>query len=152
MAYTVPSKAIAMAHELSDKLKLRFASKVVSESFDTDGLPLITISTGTPTAGGMNVVIKIAMAVWPLAKDILGNAANIYSPMTAQIATETETTTQILGVSALPLIGELALRGIAIDWYKSANGTVPTAATFATATNLVASFAPDLYNRLTSQQ
>lgn len=152
MAYTVPSKAIAMAHELADKLKLRFAGKVVTESFDTDGLPLISISDGTPVAGEMNLVVKIAMYNWPLARDVLGNAANIYSPLVAQIASETDSTSNILGVSVLPLIGELALRGLGIDWYKSASGTVPTATTFATPSNLVASFSPDLFNRLTSQQ
>jgi hypothetical protein len=152
MAYTVPHKAIEMAHELADKMKLRFASKVVTESFDTDGLPLITINDGTPATTEVNIVIKIAMYNWPLAKDVLGNAANIYAPLVCQIATETDSASNYLGVNVLALIGELALRGLGIDWYKSANGTVPTASTFATATNLVASFSPDLYNRLTSQQ
>jgi len=156
MAYTVPQKALEFAHELADKLKLRFSSKVVTEGFDTDGLPTITINDGSAATTEMNIFIKVAMLSWPLAKDILGNSANIYVPLQLQVATEAPAAGSGVGVyltvqNVLDLVGECAFRGIAVQWYQSANGVVPVAGTLI-AGNLVASFSPDLYNPITNQQ
>lgn len=156
MAYTNPQKAIELAHEIADKLKLRFAGKTVTESFDTDGLPLITVNDGTPATTEMNILVKVNMQSWPLAKDILGNTANIYAPLTVQLATEAPAAGSGPGVyltcqNALDILGELVFKGSRVEWYQSANGTVPSASTIAAA-NLKASFQPDLYNPLTNQQ
>ena len=156
MAYTIPQKALELAHEAADKLKLRFSGKVVTEGFDTDGLPTITINDGTPATTEMNIFVKINLQSWSTAKDILGNAANIYAPLTVQIVTEAPASGAGIGVylsvqNALDIAGELILRGSRVEWYQSANGTVPVAASI-TSVNLKAAFQPDLYNPLTSQQ
>jgi|SRR6185436_7719926 len=156
MAYTVPQKALAAAHELADKLKLRFSTKTVTEGFDTDGLPTITVNDGTAATTEMNLFIKVALQSWPLAKDVLGNAANVYVPLVFQIATEAPAAGSGIGVyltvqNALDIAGEAVMRGSAVEWYQSANGTVPVAGTLI-AGNLKATWIPDLYNRLTSQQ
>jgi len=156
MAYTLPQKALELAHELADKLKLRFSGKVVTEGFDTDGLPTITINDGSAATTDMNIFIKVSMLNWPLAKAVLGNAANIYVPLQLQMATEAPAAGSGVGVylsvqNALDLVGEVAFRGVAVQWYQSANGTVPSAATLV-AGNLKASFSPDIYNPITNQQ
>lgn len=156
MAYTNPQKALELAHEIADKLKLRFAGKTVTEGFDTDGLPTITVNDGTPATGEMNIFVKINLQSWPLAKDILGNAANIYAPLTVQLATEAPAAGSGAGVylscqNVLDILGELVLKGSRVEWYQSANTVVPVAGTLV-AGNLKASFQPDLYNPLTNQQ
>lgn len=156
MAYTVPQKAIEFAHELADKLKLRFSTKTVTEGFDTDGLPTITVNDGTAATTEMNILIKVTMFSWSLAKDILGNAANIYAPLTVQIATEAPAAGSGVGVyltvqNVLDLAGEVVMRGAGVQWYQSANGVVPVVATLV-AGNLKASFSPDIYNPITNAQ
>lgn len=156
MAYTNPQKALEMAHEIADKLKLRFSTKTVTEGFDTDGLPTITVNDGSPATTEMNIFVKVNLQSWPLAKDILGNAANIYAPLTVQLVTEAPAAGSGAGVyltvqNVLDIVGELILRGSRVEWYQSANGVVPVAASI-TAGNLKGSFQPDLYNPLTSQQ
>jgi len=156
MAYTTPQKALELAHEIADKLKLRFAGKVVTEGFDTDGLPTITVNDGSAATTEMNIFVKVNLQSWPLAKDILGNAANIYAPLTVQLATEAPAAGSGVGVyltvqNVLDIAGELILKGSRVEWYQSTNGTVPTASTIAAA-NLKGSFQPDLYNPLTNQQ
>jgi hypothetical protein len=156
MPYTVPQKAIEFSAQLADILKLRFSGKVVTQTFDTDGLPLITINDGTPATTEMNILIKVALLNWPLAKDILGNAANIYVPLVVQIATEAPAAGSGVGVyltvqNVLDLSGEICFRGAGVQWYQSANGVVPVVGTLV-AGNLKASFSPDLYNPITNQQ
>lgn len=159
MAYTVPQKALELAHEIADKLKLRVgalqgvAGLAVAEGFDTDGLP--TISVGTGTAGQKNVFIKVNLQSWPLAKDILGNAANIYVPLVTQVVTEAPPSGAGAGVivdlpTLMACVGEVMLKGTRVEWYQSANGVAPTAAAITGAPK--SAFQPDIYNALTSQQ
>lgn len=157
MAYTVPQKALEFAHELADKLKLRFAGKVVTEGYDTDGLPTITINDGTPATTEMNIFVKVSLLSWPLAKDVIGLSANIYVPLVVQIVTEAPASGSGVGVylnvqNALDIAGEVVFRGAGVQWWQSANGTIPSATTLGTSTNQKASFSPDLYNPITSQQ
>jgi hypothetical protein len=156
MSYTNPSKAIALAHELADKLKVVFAGKTVAESYDTDGNPLISVNDGSPAAGEANLVIKVAPISWPLAKDVIGQSANIYSPSVIQLVTEANPTggagADILTAQQLLwALGLIVLRGTAVEWYQSANGVAPTAAAII-AGNLKATWQPDLYFGMTSQQ
>lgn len=157
MSYTIPQKAIEFAHELADKLKLRFSTKIVTEGFDTDGLPTISINDGSAATTEMNIFLKVNLLNWPLAKDILGNSANIYVPLVVQIVTEAPASGSGIGVylnvqNALDITGEVCFRGAAVQWWQSANGTVPSATTLGTAANQKASFSPDLYNPITNQQ
>lgn len=154
MAYTNPSKAIALAHEMADKLKIRFSSLTVTEAFDTDGAPYITINDATAAAGEQNMLVKVSPETWPLALDVLGNAANIYSPSKVQIVTELSATagqTLLSGANILALLGECLSRGAKVEWYMSTNGAAPGLADI-TASKLKGTFYPDLYNPLTSQQ
>ena len=160
MAYTVPAKAIAMAHELADKLKLRFSTLTVAESFDSDGFPLITIDDGAPATGEASMIVKVMPIDWPLAKDILGNAANIYTPHKILLGTESNfagTTDNVADYltrqQLLNIVGEIVLRGTAVEWYETAAGTAPTIAnTIFAAAKLKASWIPDMYNGMTNQQ
>lgn len=152
MAYTTPSKAIELAHQIADVLKVR-QSLTVTESFDTDGNPLISV--GTLTAGSAGATIKIQPVAWPLANDILGNAANIYSPSKIMLGTEARTGNGgwMTHAQLLPLLGEALLHGALLEWYETSSGTAPTVANTVFASgNLIASFYPDIYNPLTNQQ
>jgi hypothetical protein len=160
MSYTTPQKALELAHEIADKLKIRVgalqgvAGLAVTEGFDTDGLP--TISVGPGTAGSKNVFIKVNLQAWPLAKDILGNSANIYTPLTVQFVTEAPPAGSGAGVivdlpTLLACLGDCVMKGSRTEWYQSANGVAPVAASI-TAGNLKAAFQPDIYNILTNQQ
>lgn len=156
-------KALAIAHELADKLKARQALAVV-ESFDTDNNPLITLGAGSP--GGANFVIKVAAVDWPLGQDVLGLAQNVFSPHVIAVASEADPaggagadpTTR---AQLLPVIGQCMAMGCETRWYESASGVAPSAGTITAGatgtqafgpTNLKATYAPDVYHALISQQ
>lgn len=124
------AKAIALAHEIASLLKQRQVL-AVTESFDTDGLPLVKVGTGV--AGTAGALIKLVPQDWALAKDILGLTGNVYAPTKAQILFEGN---NIAGAGAdintwaqlLPIIGEVLSRGCRTEVYTVANGVAPTAA------------------------
>src|SRR5690348_11168024 len=66
------AKAIALAHELADRLKNRKAISALTivESFDTDQNPLIALGTQA-SSDSAAFLIKIEPVSWPLAQDIL---------------------------------------------------------------------------------
>lgn len=149
-------KALEIARQLQSKLFQRLGSSVHDMSFDTDGNPLILIDDGSPAAGEKNWVIKVRPIDWPLAKDVLGNSALMFTPHVVQFVTEANPTggagADVLApADMLPVMGEILLVGAQVEWYQSANGVAPTAAAIISG-NLKASFYPDIYNKLTSQQ
>lgn len=151
-------KAQAIANELADKLKSRGLSSLgVVQSFDTDSNPLITIGTGV--AGTANAVIKVMPQDWPLAQDVLGNAANAFSPHQIKLATEADyagTTDNVADADSKAILGPLLTQiiemGTQWKWYESASGTAPTAATLNSESNLKSANDPDHYRPLLSSQ
>lgn len=147
-------KSLALAGELVSELKIRFPGKVVTQSFDSDGNPTITVNDGSPAAGEQNFFVKLMPISWPLAKDVFGNAANIYVPDVIQLATEetaaSATVTLITAANMLQMLGALITKGCQVQWYTSDNGTAPTAATLVAA-NLKGTFDPDMYQPLAGQ-
>lgn len=119
------AKAIALAHDLAADLKLRQAL-AVTEAFTSDGVPTIVVGTGS--AGDPGCRIQVAPQDWPLAKDILGSTANIYSPTVIKLGVEANaeaggaddddinTWAQIL-----PILGACIQRGARLEVYTSAN-------------------------------
>lgn len=128
-------KATAMMRELADLLAKESAASfpVQTQSFDTDGNPVLTLSAdSTPAAGEKVVVIRIKPTEADYAKDVLGNAAIRYAPHVVQMITE-------LGASApaeaactagdlLPIIVECARKGSIFERYQSANTVLPATA------------------------
>lgn len=144
------AKALSLANDLADELKKR-TTLTVAQSFDTDGSPLIQVGTGSiGAAGGL---LKVRPQDWPLAKDVLGLSANIYTPHVIQLVTEANASA---GAGAdintpaqlMVLMAPALLRGCRFEWYNSANGNAPDA-TDITSGNLKASF-ESLYHPLTS--
>jgi len=101
---------------------------------------------GTGVAKTDGCLIKVRPQVWPLAKDILGNAATIFSPTIIQIGIEAnaeagdadEDDVNTLAFLLL-LIGECVSRGTRVEIYQSATGTAPVVGTLVAA-NLVATW------------
>lgn len=148
-------KAQALANQLADWLKARGLSSLgLTQSFDTDLNPLISIGSGS--IGSANFIIKVAPIAWPLAEDIFGNAAIQYAPHVIQMVTEANpvggagadilTPQQLMNV-----LNQCQLMGCQMEWYESANGVAPTAAAII-AGNLKATFNPDVYYPLISNQ
>jgi hypothetical protein len=143
MANTQPG--VALARDAADELQKRFKTKTVTNSYDTDKAPLITINDGTPVAGEKNFVIKIVPRDWSLNQDILGQTAIPYGPNTVQICTEANSGSDILAPQdLLSVFGVFLSRGIKVEWYQVANGSAP-ATTDITAANLKASYANLVY-------
>lgn len=137
-------KAISMARDLADALRKRLPSKTVTESFDTDGSPLIAIDDGSPATGEENVLLKVRPLDWPLAKDVLGLAQTVFTPHVIQMATEAEADADASVIilsrqTLLHVLGEVLGKGCKVEWYESANTVVPVAGTFI-AGNLKASY------------
>lgn len=146
-------KAQALSREIGDKLKKRLSALTFVQSFDTDSNPVWTIGPDTTTT--QSAIIKIKPTDWTLAKDALGNAANMYANHTVQLVTEKS----VIGTGAgdyltlptlLALLGEILSLGCKVEWYQDTNGTAPTLADI-TAAKLIASY-DSLYNPLISSQ
>lgn len=143
-------KAIASIRELADLLKKECPTlPVVTESFDADENPVITLSAdATPVAGEKVVVIRCKAIGATGAKDIFGNTAIQYSGHVIQICTEANPAggagADVLGpAELLPVIIESGRKGSFVEWYQSASATVPATAQMTTA-NLRATWR-DLY-------
>jgi hypothetical protein len=147
------AKALATARELIDLWTKEVASTlpVIVLTFEAvTGNPIITLSAdSTPATGEKVVVVRISPIAWT-ATDILGNASQVYTPHKIDFCTElnyaatNDNIADILTpVELLPVIGEIVKRGMLVNWYTSANGTVPAVAQMTTS-NLKASFS-DLY-------
>lgn len=150
------AKASKMSAELADRLKIRpgLSALTVRESVDTDGNPLILVGAGS--AGGENAVVKTKPVVWSLATDVLGLAANIYTPHVMQVVTEANPTggsgaDPLSAADLLSLIAQCSAMGCIVEWYQSAAGVAPTAAAIITA-NLKATYYPDARYPLISGQ
>jgi len=147
---TTSAKSLKLAQELSNYLDQRGYAPTLK--FDSDSNPLILCGSGTP--GADNVCIKVMPRDWPLAKDVLGNTAFQYTPSTVMVALEATDDGEITLDSATfiwPILGECFMRGARTELWQEANGTAPTASTFATPSNLVASFESLQYPLVSSQ-
>lgn len=129
------AKAIAMAQELKDELKLR-TGLAVALKFDADQNPLIQIGTGV--AGAKGALVKIMPLDWPLAKDILGLSSPVYTPHKIQVAFEAMTivvnntgadtvTDPNTWAEKLAILAALSARGCKIELFESAAGDSPDA-------------------------
>jgi hypothetical protein len=143
------AKAVATARELLDLFAKEVATTLPSQvqTSDTNGNPVLTLSQdSTPAAGEKVIVIRIQpLADWS-PKDILGLASQMYTPHQIDICTETNaaaTPNVLTTVELLPVLAEIAKRGMVINWYQTAALSVPSVVAM-TSSNLTAKFA-DLY-------
>lgn len=130
-------KAGAIAGELADALAKRCAVSmpVVTQAVD-NGYPTITISAdATPATGEKVVFIKVNQLSWSTALNSIGQTQDIYDKVVIQIVTEknyegtTDSVLDILGpAELLPVLGEVLRKGTRVEWYRTTNGTVPSAA------------------------
>lgn len=126
-------KALAMAEELVSELKQRQSALAVVMSFDTDGNPLVKIGSGA--VGAKGGLVKIMPIDWPLAKDILGLASQVYTPHKILLAVEANEAAAVAEADVndwqtkLTMLGALLARGTRLEVYESANGTGPTVGT-----------------------
>jgi len=132
------AKALASHRELVDILKLQVAATlpVATDSYDTNGNPVTTFSAdATPVAGEKVVVIRTASIGAIGALNSIGQTAEQFSHHVVAICTEsnfagaTDNVADILTpVELLPVIVELGRKGSYVEWYQTANATVPSAA------------------------
>lgn len=152
---STPYQTVAMARELTDKLKKLVPStmSVVTESNDSDQNPVITLSAdATPATGEKVIVIRFKQVSQPTAVDMFSRTdlTGPYGPVMVQICTEknyegaTDNVLDILGPGdLLPLLMEIGKLARWTEWYRTANGTVPSTAAMIAA-NLAATW-KDLY-------
>ena len=141
-----------MSVQIADDLKHLLPSLVCVESKDSNGDAVIVLSAdSTPAAGEKVIVIRTKSMDQPLAKDSLGLPSMTFVPSVIQLCTElnyagtTDNVADILGpVELLPVICTLANRATRIEWYQTANGTLPATAQM-TSSNLKATIEADLF-------
>jgi hypothetical protein len=147
------AKALSLAAELRDDLARRF-TLVSNVLFDTDGQPYIQVSQGTMVAGQQAAVVKIAQ-IAPLGTDAIGLTARNYGhPLRIQAVVETSTIANVplmTGANLLTLLADLALRGVRMELYMSANANAVGPEDILPA-NLRTTFDPDLKYRTMSGQ
>jgi len=144
------------AQDIATQLLDIFGKRVIStlpiqvQTADSSGNPILTLSAdATPATGEKVVVIVISPYLTGVSTDIFGNTELGFSPHKIQFCTElnyaatTDNVADILTpVELLPVIAEITRTGCMVEWHATANGTVPSAAAIAAATNLKATFAP----------
>lgn len=142
-------KANEIRDELADELKKRLSDLAHVNSFDANANPMITIGAGS--ALGRNAVIVVKPIDWPLAKDVLGLPATVFTPHVIQLVTEANfagTTDNVadplLPQDILVLLSTICKRGTKVEWYQSATSVAPTTAAILTA-NKKAEIEADLY-------
>lgn len=150
-------KALDFARLLREELAIRLAAlatpvTVQSDiSFDTDECPYFQIGTGG--IGAKGGIVKVAPIAWPLAKDIFGNTATIFTPHMIQICTESNSDAGSdinSPAELLPILATSCLKGTRVEWYKVANGVAPVLASIVVG-NLKATY-DNLYFPMISSQ
>lgn len=150
-------KALAMADEMVSELKQRQSALAVSLSYDSDQNPLIRVGPGTNGAKGG--LIKIAPIDWPLAKDVLGLSAEMYTPHVVKLNVEANfagTTDNVADINTwveqLLLVSACVTRGARTEVYLSTNGTAPNATDINDVTKRVAVYEPSAQYPMISSQ
>jgi hypothetical protein len=151
MGYPVSAKAQEIAHNLASNLLQRLSAGPlatlyggpvpVTEAFDGNGLPTITV--GTLGSTDIGAFIQVAPVTWPLGTDILGNPAAIYTPTTIRLAIEAPPDGPLQGADIAilqALLSEMAQTGARVELWQSASGTAPSDTTFNTPANFVSAF------------
>lgn len=136
------AKCFGLARTLKDNLAQRTALAVTESVLAATGGPVLVV--GTDTIGAPGARIHIVPEDWSLAKDVLGNSANIFSPSVIRICFEAN---NAAGAAAdvngwdtlLPIVGAAIQTGAKVEIYESANGDAPDDADI-TAANLKATF------------
>lgn len=145
------AKALASHRELVDILKLQVAATlpVVTDSFDSDGNPVTTLSADATPAAGEKVVVLRTKAIGAFgAFNSIGQVAEQFSHHVIQICTETNNQAGAVDdiltpVQLLPVLVEIGRKGSQVEWYQTANATIPSTAAMVAA-NLKATWR-DLY-------
>ena len=158
-------KAQAIAHELADRLKVRPAINAlgVAEATDADLNPIITIGVIDLTADPAGVttvacaILKVEPQSWPLAQDILGNAAIQFTPHVIKILKEagpagTPTGGGLSSSAVLELLAQCTQMGCRVEIYETESGGGVELADIDDATHLVDAYDPDAYHPLISSQ
>lgn len=141
---------------LGDELKLRLSALAFAETIGASGDPLINIGAGTTRTA--SATIRIIVFGAPLAKDILGNASQVYATHIVQIATEANfagTTDNIADnltrQQLIDVLGPCLAVGAQVQWWEEADGTGPSETTFNTGAKLKATYNPNPYFVLGAQ-
>lgn len=151
--------ASQMAIDTIRELQDRWAKELIASfpvqviSADSSGNPVLTLSAdATPATGEKVAVIRCKNVVGTGMTDVLGTTQTVFSPHLLQICTEanfagaTDNVADILTpLELLPLVAGCAKRGIVVEWYQSANGTVPST-TQISSTTLKATWQPNMFH------
>lgn len=150
-------KAISLARDLAEEIQKRLPTMTVATSFDSDGNPLVSVDDGSPASGEASALIKVRPIDWPLAKDALGLASQVYTPHVIQLATEANyaaTTDNVADnltrAQLLAILGPCLQKGCRVEWYEETYGTPPAASTI-TGSKLKASYENLYYPMVQSQ-
>lgn len=158
-------KALCIANELADRMKVRPALNTlgVGQATDTDLNPIITIGvvdlTATPVAATTvaAALVKVEPLAWPLAQDILGNTALQYTPHVIRILKEagpagTPTGGGLSSSAVLELLAQCAGMGCRVEIYETTSGSGVVLADIDAATKLVDAYDPSAYYPVISSQ
>lgn len=149
-------KALSIAHKLKAELLLRpvLSGLTIVEGLDaTSGDPVITIGT-LSTTGNACAYIKVAPVSWALAKDIFGNAQQVYAPHSVKLLKEAPPGSGLTAGEILQIEAACAATGCEVRLYQSTSGSGAVAADIDNEAKLVTGgkFVIDPVHPLISQQ
>lgn len=118
------AKHVELALSLSQSLSRAFT--VVSNGFDSGGLP--TVQVGTGSIGSQSAFIRVK-AIDSIGTDSVGLTQRAFGPHVIQVALETSTIANVAlltEINKLPLMAEVVGRGARVELYLETNGTAAT--------------------------
>lgn len=142
-------KAVAIARQLAEDLKLRTGLTTVVAGVDASANP--TIAFGALTAGSQSAFIRVKQDYDPaLELDVIGNTQRRYTPHVIQIVLETSTIANVSLLTAklfAQMLKDTEKFGTKIEIYMTTNTTAVSVAGI-TGTPVVV--LDDLWNPMTS--
>jgi hypothetical protein len=143
-------KALDLSLQVCNKIRQQVERDlpVVVKSSDSLGNPVVTFSAdSSPAAGEKVVVVQVRPFITGTATDVFGNTAQAYCPHIIALCTESNPSggsgADVLSAAdLLPFMMEIGRCGTIVEWHKTTNGVVPSAAAIVAGTSLVASWKP----------
>ncbi len=125
-------RARILLESIADEALRKFPTLAQTPGFSAvagiEGSPTLLLGTGATDTD--SVFIRIAPSVQAWAKDVLGNAAQVYGPLVAAVVTETASTALVGGSSPVRdwVQSYLAASGLEVVHYNTAHATGPSEA------------------------
>lgn len=141
----------ALARDIKEKLALEFPSVALTETYDSNGYPVINFGTITASGGGAVIRVKPSDDVSGI--DSLGLTQRVYEPHLVQACLEESATADVFVMTSVTwskVEKILNQAGCKTQVFMSDNGVAPSTGSMTGSAAIT--LWPDVYNKQKQQQ